>query len=172
MAPNFQSSQICPFCKRPGASRILYGYPTRFDYSQGDAYGGDVLLADSHSHCCFSCNSSWLADGCQPLLIQFPERCHFCDDQMSDLDKFTYQTEYESWNDQGSAPFMLEHSTFTYDPLPTCSPCRKSIQTNRKALENDKQKEEFMRRWTQRVLIVVSAIMILVGWLVFIFGRR
>ena len=162
---NIQGSKSCPFCKYSAPSRILYGYPTRFDYAPGDVCGGDTLLPDSHSHFCPQCKLTWMADGCLPTFVQFPDECHFCDEQMTDIDKFTYQNEYESWFDQDSTPFMLEHGTFAYDPLPTCSQCRNSIHANQNALKNDELKEDVERLWSQRIAIAFCVVMT-IAWLV------
>ncbi len=148
---------ICSQCNHKNMSRILYGYPNRFDFSVDDVYGGEELNESSASHLCRSCGTQ-ARQYDELRFFPFPEACHFCSEPMCDVDKFTFQAEYSSWIEQDESPFLLEHGTFTYDPFPTCGECRDSIHTNQKALiEQEMEAAEIKRSAYWYGLFILAA---------------
>lgn len=156
------NSNTCPQCNSTKVGRLIYGYPTRFDFEEGEFYGGTTFTLDSPSHFCHCCDVVWIVENQLPTEFPFPECCYFCDGQMSELDKFTYGNEFESWFDQDDSSFRLEHGTFNFDPLPTCNDCRESINDNQKAMSKEEASNEDFRVWARLSWNLCFAILIIV----------
>lgn len=167
---DFSFYRTCTECNSTKTGRLIYGYPTRFDFEDGEFYGGSTFTFDSPSHFCHSCNITWRIEQQLPRELPFPERCYFCEGEMTELDKFTYGTEFESWFDQDDSFFKLEHGTFNFDPLPTCSDCRESIRDNQKAMAKEEERDEAFKIWARLGWALFAAILVVVLFLNYLFA--
>jgi len=135
----------CFSCGSARIAPLLYGNPTIVDFPSRWAYGGPEAFADAPTHLCLDCNDAWIQRGATAVTFPLPDHCNFCDEAMSDKDRFLYSTEFESWIEQEHSQFTLEGGTFSDFPFPTCKSCRGSIHENQQALDDEKHHEEKMR---------------------------
>ena len=145
----------CPHCSGLDVFAVIYGYPNPNQHGSEWVCGGEAVEGAVFTHFCFECSKGWCDENSDPLYSPFPNDCHFCGSNLSDKDKFVFQTEFESWLDQHESVFRLEHETFSDIPYPVCSVCREEIHANQASILDENEFNERTRKIGAKVFTCV-----------------